>query len=71
MLCVGRRESMLIFINRLLKKSFHGLFQRRNRKMRFAGSFIFNDLPSSKMAVHPCTTHKPLKNAIFQRPAKI
>jgi len=55
-------------INRSLKKPFHGLLQRRNRKMRFPGSFIFNDLPSSKMAVPPCTAHKPLKNAIFQRP---
>ncbi len=34
--------------------------------MRFSGSFIFNNLPSSKMAVHPCTAHRPLKNAIFQ-----
>ncbi len=39
--------------------------------MRFPGSFIFNDLQSSKMAVPPCTAHRPLKNAIFQWPAKL
>ncbi len=38
--------------------------------MRFPGAFIFNDLPSSKMAVHPCSAHRPLKNTIFQWPAK-
>ncbi len=59
------------YSSRMLKKSFHGLFQRRNRKMRFPGSFIFNNLQSSKMEVHPCTAHRPLKNAIFQWPANV
>ncbi len=56
--------------NRILKKSFHGLFQPRKRKTRFPASFIFNGLQPSKMAAHPCATHRLLKNCVFQQPAK-
>ncbi len=36
--------------------------------MRFPGSFIFDDLQSSKMAVHPWYRTQAVENAIFQRP---
>ncbi|BAO43977.1 hypothetical protein TBH_C1048 [Thiolapillus brandeum] len=58
------------FPNRMLKKSFHGLFQLKKTKMRFCLSSIFNDLKSLKMAAHPCAAFRLPKNGVFQQPAK-
>ncbi len=57
----------LMNLNRMLKKASPGLFQPRNRKMRFPGSFIFNGLQPLKMAVYPDTAHRLSKNCVFQR----
>ncbi len=37
-------------------------------KYDFPVPSFFNDLRSSKMAVHPCTAYRPLKNGVFQQP---
>jgi len=39
-------------------------------KRGFQMASIFNGLQPSKMTVHPCTVSRPLKNKVFQRPAK-
>ncbi len=57
-------------LNRMLKKSFPGLFQPGKRKTRFLTSFIVNGLLLSKMVVHPCAAHRLSKNGIFQQPVK-
>ncbi|WP_456373580.1 hypothetical protein, partial [Thiolapillus sp.] len=51
------KEFFEVPFSRMLKKSFPGLFQPRNQKMRFPGSFIFNGLQPLKMAVYPYTAH--------------
>ncbi len=54
-------------VSRMLKKSIHGLFQRRGRKTRFPSSFIFNGLRSLKMDALPCVGYRETKNAVFQQ----
>ncbi len=56
--------------NRMLKKSLHGLFQRRKRKTRISASLIFNGLQPSNMAVSPCAAHRLPKNRVFRQPAE-
>jgi len=44
------------------KKRFHALFHPAAPKMRFPVCFIFNDLPSSKMAARAYAAHRLEKN---------
>ncbi|BAO44887.1 hypothetical protein TBH_C1972 [Thiolapillus brandeum] len=60
-----------LILYRMLKKSFHGLFQLKKTKMRFCLSSIFNDVQSLKMAAHPCAAFRLPKNGVFQQPVKV